>query len=227
LSAQTVQIGGGLGLAVPEGDYGGTTRDYYNGTAYGLANGLDVYLKGRFGFAPVLIAAEINYASFSNSGNSESDKGAVVISQNILALRVGPEFALGVPAAPVTGYVGVMLGLNSIAGHTSFQGVADVPSGDFDVTTTIRFGLGIDGGVLVKLAPFVNLDISADYNAINLFGRTWDPVSRDNLLNKRIDSYLALHDDADPKFDNSTDHFIGSPRAIQTLEVRLGLMVGI
>jgi len=39
-SAQiTLQVGGGLGIVSPSGDYGGTTIEFYNGTKYGLETG--------------------------------------------------------------------------------------------------------------------------------------------------------------------------------------------
>ena len=52
----TLQAGGGIGLAMPTGDYGGSTIEYYKGTKYGLANGLNVHARVRVGALGIRVA---------------------------------------------------------------------------------------------------------------------------------------------------------------------------
>lgn len=222
--AEKLQVGAGVGYAIPAGDYSGSTVDYYAGTKYGLSGGLDVHAKGRIAIAGLKAAAEIGYSMFSNSGNAESSgQGKVDISQKVLSVKIGPEYHLSIPAVPLTPYVGANLALNTISGETTFNGVSAVPSGTFSVKSATRFGLGLSGGALCKIGPLMSLDVNVSYNLINLFGKSFEAVDRP----ARVDSYKALNDDKDPVAVDNSDHVIGSARSIQSLQLALSLMFGI
>ncbi len=65
-SQVTLQVGGGLGVLVPSGDYGGSTIDYYRGTKYGLSSAVNLHGKVRTGFVDFILFGEVDYASLSN-----------------------------------------------------------------------------------------------------------------------------------------------------------------
>jgi opacity protein-like surface antigen len=221
-----LQAGAGIGYEIPSGDYGGTTVDYYGGSKYGLSGGVNFHAKGRIGAAGVKLAAEIGYSSFSNSGSAEaSGQGKVEISQKILSVKLGPEYMMSIPAVPLAPYVGANLMLNTISGETKFNGVAQVPSGTFDVKSATRFGLGFGAGVLYKIGPLMSLDLGIAYNMMNLLGRKFEVVNAANP--DRIDSYTGLNDGKDPVAINGDEHIVGSGRSISTLQVALSLMFGI
>ncbi len=221
-----LQAGAGIGYEIPSGDYSGSTVDYYAGTKYGLSGGINFHAKGRIGAAGFKLAAEIGYSSLNNSGNSEaSGQGKVEISQKIFSIKLGPEYMISIPAVPLTPYLGANLALNTISGQTKFNGVAQVPSGTYDVKSAMRFGLGLSGGVLYKISPLMSLDLSLSYNLMNLFGKSFEAV--DPTHSQRIDSYVRLNDDKDPVAVNGSEHFIGSARSINTMQIALSLMFGI
>jgi len=221
-----LQAGAGIGYAIPSGDYSGSTVDYYAGTKYGLSGGINFHAKGRLGAAGFKFAAEIGYSSLSNSGSAESSgQGKVDISQKIFSIKLGPEYTISIPAVPLTPYFGANLALNAISGETTFNGVALVPSGTYDVKSAMRFGLGFSGGVLYKMGPLMSLDLGVSYNLMNLFGRSFEVV--DPAHPRRIDSYVRLNDDKDQVLVNNSDHIIGAARSIKTMQVTLSLMFGI
>lgn len=225
-AAQTFfHIGGGIGYVSPAGDYGGATTDYYAGTKYGLSGGLNLHAKARLNLFVLRLAAEAGYSSFSNSGNSEAGKGKVDISQSVFSLRLGPEYHLSLPAMPLTPYAGVHLALNNFSGETTFNGVSNVPSGTFSLSSTTRLGLGISGGVIYSLNPLMSLDIGITYSMMNLFGQAWDDA--DPAKDQRIDSYTTLNDDKDPLPLNGNEHFIGNARSINAMQVTVTMMFGL
>ena len=212
----SLQAGGGLGVLVPTKDYDGSTIDYYRGTKYGLSNGINLHGKARVGFAGITLVGELDYSSLSNSGNSEPGQGRVEVSQKVYTFRAGPEFHLSIPAVPIAPYVGVSAAINRFTGETTFQGVSKVPSATFVVESASRLGLGLGGGVIVKLNPSLSLDVGMQYNIMNLTGRSWEDLNP--LQDQRLDSYLALNDDRDPAFRPSEDkHFISSERSIRSI----------
>lgn len=222
----SLQIGGGAGLTNPLSDYKGSTIEFYSGKNYGLSSGYSIFAKTRFVFLGTNFIGEIGYALLSNSGNSEPGKGKVEIKHKLINFKVGPEFQFPIPALPIKLYSGGNLLYTVFTGETSFNGVADVPSGVHKMQSAGRFGLNGNAGVLIKLNPLLSLDINANYNILNLIGRKWEspPITKV----KRIDSYLYLNDDKDPLGDlNTTEHFITRSRTIQTIGVSVGLMFGI
>lgn len=225
-SQVTLQAGGGLGVIVPAADYSGTTIDYYNGKNYGLATGFNVHGKFRGGLLGFIVVGELGYSSLSNSGNSEPGKGKVEVSQKILTIKAGPEFQFNIPAAPITPYIGGNLAMNNFSGETSFNGVAEVPSGNHKIKSTARFGVGVNGGTIINISPLMKLDISVQYNLMNISGKKWTDV--DASKDKRIESYEALNDEKDPLSHlNNTEHFISKTRTINSIMITASLMFGL
>lgn len=221
----SLEIGGGIGYVVPAGDYGGTTMDYYSGTKYGLSNGLNFQGKIRFGIIGLNLVGELDYASLSNSGNSEPGQGKIDVSQKVLSLKLGPEFKLSFPVIPFTPYLGANIAYNHFSGDVTFQGVSRISSATYSMESTSRIGLGISGGALFKLSGFT-LDIGVQYNFLNLFGKKWQDVNP--IVNQRLDSYLALNDDVDPAYAAGSDtNIIGSSRKINTFAITATVMFGL
>jgi len=221
----TLQAGVGLGAVIPSGDFGGTTIDYYKGTKYGLSTGYTVHGKGRAGVGPLTLMGEIAFASLSNSGDAEPGQGKIDVSQNIISLKVGPEYHIDIPVSPLEIYVGANLGLNIFDGETKFQGTSRVPTGTYSVQTGTRVGVGFNAGAILSLGPLTTLDVSVQYNLMNLVGRKWEDV---DVQERRLDSYLSLNDNKDPLFaPNNQDHFIQSSRAIHTIGITASLMFGL
>jgi hypothetical protein len=222
----TLQIGGGAGIAIPVSDYAGSTIDYYNGVKYGLSTGFNVHGKARAGFLGFQLTGEVNYSSFSNSGDAEPGQGSVDISQKVLAFRVGPEFHIWLPAMPVTPYIGANAALNRFSGQAKFQGVSRISSGTYDLQSATRIGFGFSAGAIISLGALTSLDLGVSYNLMNASGKAWEDV---NLTqDQRLDSYLALNDDKDPLYRTGDDkHFIGTVRKINSVEVKATIMFGL
>lgn len=225
-SQVTLQVGGGAGVLLPMGDYGGQTTDYYAGSKYGLSTGYTIHAKGRVGVLGFTLVGGVEYGHLSNSGEGEPGHGSVEVTQSIVTVKAGPEFTIPIPLSPVTPYVGANLAWHSISGTTSFQGLARVPSGSFDVKAASRLGFGINAGVVFGLGPMVNLDLGAEYAFINPFAKGWEVVDARN--DARINSYKSLNDDRDPLYaSGNTDHFISDSRSISTFQVTATLMFGL
>lgn len=222
----TLQGGVGVGLAMPSGDYGGSTIEYYRGTAYGLANGINAHAKARVGALGVRLMGEVGYSRLSNSGESEPGQGKVEVSHTILSAKLGPEYSFSLPFAPFSAYLGAQVGINIIGGETTFRGVSKVPSGTFEIPSETRIGLGGTVGFIFSLGTGMNLDVAARYDAINLLGKSWnDP----NPLNDdRLDSYRSINDESDPLYRAGDDkHFIANSRSISTVHLTVTLMFGL
>lgn len=224
-SQVTLQVGAGAGVLLPMGDYKGETTDYYAGTKYGLSTGYNLQAKGRVGLPGFTLVGGITYGHLSNSGNSEvSGQGKVEVSHSILTIKAGPEISIPLPAAPLTPYVGANIAWHSFSGKTTFNGVARVPSGDYDLATASRIGFGINAGVVIKLGPMMNLDLGAEYAFVNPLSKEFTSTTGAN----RLESYKSLNDDKDPLYAvGNTDHFIAGSRSISTLQVMATLMFGL
>lgn len=224
-SPLNLQFGIGIGKVTAAGDFGGSTIDYYSGAKYGLSGGVNLQGKARIGIFGFNLVGEIDYAFFSNNGFSEPGQGKVDISQKVLSLKVGPEFKLGIPMVPVTPYIGANIQLNKFSGDVTFNGVAKVASGTYDMAGASRIGFGINGGVVVSLGG-MTLDIGAQYNLLNVSGKAWEDANPSK--DQRLDSYLSLNDDKDPAYASGSDvHFISSSRTISSFAVTATLMFGI
>jgi opacity protein-like surface antigen len=225
-SQVSVRLGGGVGLMIPTSGFSGSTLDYYNGSRYGLGSGLDVHGKAKIALSGWVLAGEVDYSSLRNSGNSEPGQGSVEISQKILSLKAGPEFPFGIASLPVTSYIGANVAVNRFSGETTFQGVSKVPSGTYGMKAATRFGLGLTAGTEVSISPFLTFDFNLSYNLMNFAGQTWDNVSVGT--NQRIDSYLSLNDNLDPRYVAGDDkHFIASERNIHSLQFTASILFGL
>lgn len=221
----TLQFGAGIGKVSTGSDFSGSTMDYYSGSKYGLSGGLNLQGKVRLGILGFNIVGEVDYASFSNNGNSEPGQGSVDISQKVLSLKVGPEFKLGLPLLPITPYIGANIALNRFSGDVTFQGVSKVPSGTYSMNGASRVGFGINGGVIVSLGG-LTLDIAAQYNLLNVSGKSWEDTNPDQ--DQRLDSYLALNDNPDPLYAAGNDkHFISNSRTINSFAITATVMFGL
>lgn len=221
----TLQAGVGLGAVIPSGDFGGSTSNYYSGTEYGLSTGYTVHGRGRVGVGPLTLMGEIAFASLSNSGDAEPGQGKIDVSQNIISLKAGPEYHIDIPVSPLELYLGANLALNIFDGETKFQGTSRVPTGTYSVQTGTRMGVGFNAGAILSLGPLTALDVSVQYNLMNLVGKKWEDV---NVQERRLDSYLSLNDDKDPLFaPNNQDHFIQSSREIHAVGITASLMFGL
>jgi len=225
-SAQiTLQVGGGMGIVSPSGDYGGTTIEFYNGTKYGLETGTNFHAKARVGVLSFNVFGMVDYTSLSGEGESEPGKGKVEVSQSVFSLKVGPEFHIGIPAAPVGVYLDGSIGLNTISGEVIFNGVSEVPSGTYDVESESRVGFGLGGGVLLDIIPMLTIDIGIHYNWMNPFGKIY--TSKVPSSHPRLDAYTSLNDDKDPLFGVTDDNIIENSRSMENWQFTLTLLFGI
>lgn len=211
------QIGGGVGYVMPAGDYKGTVAEYYAGTNYGLSGGFGLHAKARLGLLGFNLTGELGYAFLSNDGSPEGGNSSAEVDQRILSLKVGPEFRLGIPAVPVTPYLGVNVSFNSFSGSTKFQGTSGVPSSSFDMASASRIGAGATVGVMLS-----SIDIAVHYNLHNLSGKAWQGGGN------RIDTYSSLNDDKDPLYAaGDSNHVVKDPRSIQSIVITVSMMFGI
>lgn len=221
----SLQIGGGLGYISPAGDYVGSTIDFYNGTKYGMSNGFNYHAKARVGLLGFNLFGIIEYSNISGEGESEPGKGEVENSHSIFSIKAGPEFSISPPLSPVGFYLDGFLSVNTFSGTVKFQGVAEVPTGEYDLGNQTRFGVGAGGGVLLDLIPVVTFDLGVHYNLYNVLGQTYSGTTTNP---KRLDSYTSLNDDKDPLYGTDDDIFIiENSRAINAWQFTLTAMIGI
>ena len=224
-SQVTLQIGGGLGYIAPAGDYSGSTIDFYNGTKYGMSSGFNYHAKARVGLLGLNLFGMIEYSTVSGDGESEPGQGTVENSHGIFSIKAGPEFNLSIPLSPIGFYLDGFVSVNTFSGTVKFQGVSEVPSGERNLESATRFGVGAGGGVLLDILPVVTLDFGVHYNLYNLFGKNYSSVSTSH---ERLDSYTGLNDDKDPLYQSGdTDHFISDSRLINAWQFTLTAMIGI
>jgi len=221
----TFQVGGGLGYSLPSGDYGGTTAGFYDGSEYGMESGFNLHAKARLGLLFLNAFGEIGYTSFSGSGEAEPGRGSLDVSNKLFSIKVGPEFSLSIPLSPITPYLQGFVSYNSISGSVDIQGVSDVPSGEYDIESATRIGLGAGAGVIFSLAG-LNLDLNIQYHVINIAGKEYNVLS--TTSHDRLDNYTSLNDDKDPLYNiGSDDHFIGDSRGISAIEIKLSVLFGL
>jgi len=225
-SQVNMKLGGGIGIVSPTSDFSGSTIDYYNGSNYGLVSGLTIHGKTKIGLSGLNIVGEIDYASLQNTGNSGPGRGLVNISQNIISLKVGPEFHLTIPIIPITPYIGANIAMNRFSGETTFRGVSKVPSATYSVTDATRFGVGFSAGSEVSIGHLLSFDFNFSYNFMNVAGKEWNNVNPET--NQRIDSYLSLNDGIDPQYTTGDEnHFIVSTRNINSVLVTVSILFGV
>ena len=221
----SLQVGGGLGYISPAGDYGGSTIDFYDGTKYGMSSGFNYHAKARVGLLGFNLFGIIEYSTVSGDGESEAGQGEVENSHSIFSIKAGPEFNLSPSLSPVGFYIDGFVSVNTFSGTVKFQGVAQVPSGENDLESATRFGVGAGGGVLLDLIPIVTFDIGVHYNLYNVLGQTYTGTTTNP---KRLDSYTSLNDDKDPLYGTDDDiYIIENARAINAWQFTLTAMIGI
>lgn len=216
----SLSIGPSVGYIGPQSDYSGTTVDYYNGTKYGLGSGVNFgaiarvripFLSGKLG---------LSYASLSASGDPGQGGGTIDVKQKLLVISIGPEFNIAIPFSPVVPYLGLDLLFTTISGETTFNGVARVPSGTYEMSSATRTGLGLGAGVIVGFGKKFSLDAGLKFNLHNLFGKTFTGGS-----DERLSSYTSLNDDADPlNSSDPDDHPIAQSRNISTIQFNLAFL---
>jgi opacity protein-like surface antigen len=221
----TIQIGGGLGATSPTGSYAGTTTDFYNGSKYGLGTGFNLHAKARVGLLGFNLFGMIDYTTLSSGiGEGEPGRGEVENSQNIFSLKAGPELNISIPLFPVGFYLDGFVSVNTISGTVKFQGLTKVPSGEYDIESATRFGIGAGGGFLVDILPVVTLDFGIHYNAYNLFGKQY---TTSVTSHERLDAYTSLNDDKDPLYNTTEDRIIGESRSMSAWQFTLTAMIGL
>jgi len=224
-SQVTFQLGGGLGYISPVGDYGGSTIDFYNGTNYGMSSGFNYHAKARVGLLGLNLFGIIEYSTVSGDGESEPGQGQVENSQGIFSLKAGPEFNFSVPLSPIGFYFDGFVSVNTFSGTVKFQGVSQVPSGEYDLGSSTRFGAGAGGGVLLDILPVVTLDFGVHFNLYNVFGQQYTGTTTNP---KRLDAYTSLNDEKDPLYGIDDDiYIVENARAINAWQFTLTAMVGI
>jgi hypothetical protein len=218
-----LKFGIGIGTMIPISDFSGSTSDFYNGSRYGFNGGPTIYGKAKVGISEWNIVGEIDYSALHNKGNSEPGQGVVELSQQVLSMKVGPEYHLNIPALPVAPYIGVNFALNRFAGETTFQGVSKVPSATYKVKGATRFGIGFSTGMEVSIGSYMAIDIDISYNFMNVSSKDWEDVNTG--IKQRIDSYLALNDARDPQYAAGDDkHFISKERNIHSILLTVGIL---
>jgi len=222
----TFQVGGGLGYSVPTGDYGGTTIEYYNGEKYGMESGFNFHGKARVGLLFINAFGEIGYTTFSGEGEIiPNDKNSSVkVSNKVLSIKVGPEFKFSIPLSPITPYLDGFVSLNTFSGTVQFKGITSLPSSEQNISSATRIGLGAGGGVLLSLGG-LNLDLSVQYSLMNMAGKEF---KGDITQNKRLDSYVFLNDEKDPRYAaGNNEHIISDSRSIGAIEFKLTILFGL
>lgn len=228
LNAQiSFQVGGGLGYSVPSGDYGGTTVEFYNGAKYGMEPGFNFHGKARVGLLFINAFGEIGYTTFSGEGEIDpTDKNkSVTVSNKVFSIKVGPEFKFDIPLSPIKPYLDGFVSLNTFSGAVQFKGAPNgLPSSEQDIKAATRIGLGAGGGVVFSLGG-LNLDLSVQYSLMNIAGKKFDG---DITRNQRLDSYVFLNDEKDPRYAaGNDDHIISDSRSIGAIEFKLTVLFGL
>ena len=222
-----ISLGPAIGYTIPSADYGGNPSDYYLGNKYGLKSAINFGAMGKLGLGPLGFNLSILYTPMSNSGVGDVTKpnSSADISQHLLTIGIGSHFGFGVPLAPVVPYVGLDILISFLGGSVTFQGVSNVSSNtSIDMSSATRTGLGINGGVEIKLMS-TKVDLSIRYNMINLFSKSYEGASDGD----RIEVYKFLNDGKDPNYSTSSNdkHPVNGNRTIATLQFELGVMFGL
>ena len=220
----SIQVGAGVGYSIPTGDYAGFASDFYNGTKYGMGSGINFHGKARVGLVFINAFGEVGYTSFSNDGGIDptDESKTVKYSNKVFTIKLGPEYKFDIPMSPVTPYLVGFVSINSISGTVEFKGSPNgLPSSQQDVASATRVGLGAGGGVLFSLGG-LNLDLSLQYNLMNVAGKEFSGI-KDN----RLDSYIYVNDKVDPLYKTGdSKHIISDSRGISALEFKLTAMFG-
>lgn len=222
--AQSFQIGAGLGYSLPSGDYGGETTEFYSGKKYGMESGFNIHAKARLGLPFINLFGEVGYSSFSGEGNAEASRGTLKVSNNVISIKAGPEYSFSIPLSPLTPYLQGFVAFNSFSGKVDIKGVSNVPSGEYDIKSTSRIGLGLGAGVMFKLAS-INLDFNLQYHMMNISGKEFTSIV--STSHDRLENYISLNDDKDPLYNANSDRIIGDSRSIGAIELKISVLFGL
>jgi len=217
-------IGPAFGLTSPTIDFTGETTDFYNGTKYGVRSGINYGIMSKLALGPLNARLSISYASLSNTGkgNPNEPNSTLEVKSNLFMLSVGTELGFGVPLIPVRPYIGVDLLFSTISGSFNFQNTGGVNSNEISMQSASRTGLGLAIGSEFNLGR-VSIDASIRYNLLNLFSKSYTPVTNAS----RTDAYMSLNDAADPDFTSgSNTHFISGSRTLATIQFQVGILFG-
>jgi opacity protein-like surface antigen len=219
------KIGPVIGLTSPTSDYSGNTEDFFNGTKYGMSSGINFGAMGKINIGPIGGRVSVVYSSLSNEGLGDPDypNSSLNLTNSQLMFTLGAEFGFTIPFTPIRPYAGIDVLFTSTSGTFNFQGTQRVASGENDIASSSRTGLGFALGTEIGFGKTFILDLSLRYNMINLLGKEFTAVTNAN----RIDSYKNLNDDADPNYSSTDEkHPIGNDRQIATIQLQLGLIFG-
>jgi Outer membrane protein beta-barrel domain len=155
--AQSIDLGIGGGLTFVQ-----SPTSYTDLT--GFSSEFHVGIKGKLNF-PLIPITPIGFIDYHFLNGTESTSlGDFNTKQNILTLGLGGELSL-VPG-PLSPYVGLDFEFNKLGDYT-----VTGPLGESKIGSVSRTGLGIDAGVMIKLIPLFNVDVSLKYQMLNLFGK--------------------------------------------------------
>ena len=115
--------------------------------------------------------------------------------------------------------------VNTISGTVKFQGLTKVASGEYDIKTATRFGVGAGGRLLTDILPVATLDLGIHCNVYNLFGKQY---TTNVTSHERLDAYTSLNDDKDSLYEAGNDeHIIGDSRSMDAWQITLTAMFGL
>ncbi len=156
IQAQSIDLGIGGGLTLVQSP-----------TAYkdaGFSTEYHIGIKGKLNF-PLVPITPIGFIDYHFlSGTETFNMLSVDTKQNILSIGVGGEFSL-VPG-PISPYIGLDFEYNNF-GDFKISGAADTTLN----SSISRTGIGVGAGVMIKLIPLFNVDVSLKYQMLNLFGK--------------------------------------------------------
>ncbi len=223
LSQISIALGPMVTLVSPTVDYSGETTDFYAGTKYSLRSGVGYGVNGKIRLGPINAKLSISFASLNNEGQAEIDKpnSKAEVKNSLFMFTIGTDYGFSVPGSPIKPYFGLDILFTSISGSFRFQGTSNVNSNTNNIQSASRTGLGINGGLEIKVAGVTSIDLSLHYNLHNLFGKEYTSGAN------RIDAYTSLNDAKDPNYSATDEkHPIGNDRTIATIQFQIGILFG-
>lgn len=152
--AQGIDIGLGGGLSLVQ-----SPAEYTD--AAGFSTEYHIGIKGKLNL-PAFPITPIGFVEYHFlNGTMSTAAGNVDTKQDILSIGVGGELTL-LPG-PLSPYLGLDLEFNNFG---NFE-----PSGT-GIGSASRTGLGIGAGLMFKLLPIINIDLSLKYQMMNLWGKS-------------------------------------------------------
>lgn len=127
---------------------------------FGFKNSTNFGIKGKFEIPllPLNFNASIVYVPLN------SKESLIEVTSNLLSLGIGVEWNF-IPG-PISPYAAIDITFNSF-GELEFK----LPSAKISEKGFTRDGVAVGSGVIFKLLPLIDLDISAKYSVYNLIGK--------------------------------------------------------